>query len=98
MIIFGFRSYLKLLAMLTLVCSHCHNPAAQRVVQVTRKFTLFFIPTFPIGRKRHITCTFCGASTRLTREQAEQLIAGAAGPAVSSGPSAPATPIAPPAG
>ena len=77
MIIFGFRSYLKLLAMTTLVCSVCHNPAAHRVVQVTRKFTLFFIPLFPISRSRHMTCSFCGRSTRLSKEQVQQLIGGA---------------------
>lgn len=77
MIIFGFRSYARLLAMLTLVCGHCHNPAAHRVIQVTRKFTLFFIPLFPIAIRRHMTCTFCGTTTRLTKEGAQQLVAGA---------------------
>jgi hypothetical protein len=91
MIIFGFRSYAKLLAMLTFVCANCRNPAAHRVVQYTRKFTLFFLPLFPISRRRAMTCTFCGTSTRLTREQADQLVGGAAGGgAVAGAPAQPA--------
>jgi hypothetical protein len=91
MIIFGFRGYVKLLAMLTFVCASCRNPAAHRVVQVTRKFTLFFIPLFPISRSRHMTCTFCGASTRLSKDGAAQLLNGSAGAqgAASSMPAAP---------
>lgn len=81
MIIFGFRSFVKQLAILTLVCGNCHNPAAHRVLQVTRMFTLFFIPLFPISRTRHMTCTFCGAGTRLNKAQTEQLLAGANSPA-----------------
>ena len=101
MIIFGFRSYVKLLAVLTRVCGHCRNPAAQRMVQVTRKFTLFFVPTFPVGRRRQMTCTFCGVSTRLTKDQADQLLVQAAAPQLAAGPTAPtapAGPSAPPAG
>jgi hypothetical protein len=80
MIIFGFRSYVRLLAMLTLVCGACHNPAAHRVVQVTRKFTLFFIPLFPIAISRHTTCSYCGTTSKLSKEAAQQLVASATVP------------------
>jgi hypothetical protein len=80
MIIFGFRSYLRLLAMLTLVCGSCHNPAAHRVVQVIRKFTLFFIPLFPVSVSRHTTCSYCGTTTRLSKEAAQQLVDSTAAP------------------
>ena len=80
MIIFGFRTYVKNLAMLTLVCGSCHNPAAHRVSQITRKFTLFFIPLFPISRKYAVTCAACGTSSRVTKEQVDQMLAGAAVP------------------
>lgn len=81
MIIFGFRSYARLLAIITLVCSRCGNPAAHRVVQHTRKFTLFFIPLFPVSSSRSMTCTFCGAASRLSKEQAADLVANSTGAA-----------------
>jgi hypothetical protein len=99
MIIFGFRSFVKQLAMLMLVCGSCHNPAAHRVLLVTRMFTLFFIPLFPVSRRRQMTCTFCGAGTRLTKAQAEQLMTGA-GDQARALPAQPAgqQPPTPPAG
>ncbi|MCW2497458.1 zinc-ribbon domain-containing protein [Jatrophihabitans sp.] len=76
MLIFGFRSYVKNLAMLTLVCGRCHNPAAHRLSQITRKFTLFFIPTFPISRRYVLTCAACGSASKVTKEQKDELLAG----------------------
>jgi hypothetical protein len=96
MIIFGFRSFVKQLAILTLVCGRCHNPAAHRVLQVTRMFTLFFIPLFPVSRRRQMTCTFCGAGTRLNKAQAQQLLAGASGASGTAAVQAPAQGAPPP--
>jgi hypothetical protein len=74
-IIFGFRSFVKTLGMLTLVCRRCGNPAAHRVAQRSRWFTLFFIPLIPLGFKRYTVCAFCGAAQQISKEQAEQLLA-----------------------
>ena len=75
MIIFGFRSFVKSLAMLTMVCHRCGNPAAHRLVQRSRWFTLFFIPLIPLGVTRFTTCTFCGVSQKVSKEDAQQMIA-----------------------
>jgi hypothetical protein len=74
-ILFGFRSFVKSLAMLTLVCHRCGNPAAHRLVQRSRWFTLFFIPLIPLGITRFTTCTFCGASHKVSKQDAQQMIA-----------------------
>lgn len=79
MIIFGFRSYLHTLAMITLVCGRCGNPAAHSLKKRVTKFTLFFVPLFPISSKYMIQCTFCGAAQEVSKEQAAQL-QGQAGP------------------
>lgn len=75
MIIFGFKSYVTLLATLNLVCPNCHNPAAHRLHKAVRKFTLFFVPLFPVSTKHFLDCTFCGLQRQLTKEEAEQLLA-----------------------
>lgn len=80
MIIFGFRSFVKTLAMLTLVCDHCHNPAAHRIVQRSRWFTLFFIPVIPLGFSRFSICTFCGVTRKITKQEAERLQSGTGAP------------------
>ncbi|WP_049564105.1 zinc-ribbon domain-containing protein [Streptomyces sp. SBT349] len=79
MIIFGTRGYLYQLAILTLVCGHCGNPSAHTLRKRVTKFTLFFVPLFPVSTSYATQCTFCGAEQRATKEQAEQLQAQAAG-------------------
>ncbi|MFF6879828.1 zinc-ribbon domain-containing protein [Streptomyces sp. NPDC012474] len=73
MIIFGTKGYLYQLAILTLVCGQCGNPAAHTLRKRVTKFTLFFVPLFPISTKYLTQCTFCGAEQKVTGEQAEQL-------------------------
>lgn len=91
MIIFGFRTFVKVLATLTLVCQRCGNPAAHRLVQRSRWFTLFFVPVIPLGVRRYSTCTFCGATHNLTKQDAQRLV-GAGQPPTA----APAPPVLPP--
>lgn len=98
MIIFGFRSFVKTLAMLTLVCHRCGNPAAHRIVQRSRWFTLFFIPLIPLGFSRFSTCTFCGVTYKVSKEDAERMIAGATASAAPAAPVASAQPGQPSAG
>ncbi|WP_448321022.1 zinc-ribbon domain-containing protein [Streptomyces sp. CO7] len=79
MIIFGTKGYLYQLAMLTLVCGNCGNPSAHALRKHVTKFTLFFVPLFPVSVKYSTQCTFCGAQRRLSSAEADQLQAGAAG-------------------
>ena len=81
MIIFGTRGYLRVLAIVNFICNNCHNPAAQKVTQRLVKFTLFFIPLFPISSSYSTTCTFCGLSTKIDKALAEQYVAHVQQPA-----------------
>ncbi|MHB9859888.1 zinc-ribbon domain-containing protein [Streptomyces sp. YIM S03343] len=78
MIIFGTKGYLYQLAVLTLVCGRCGNPAAHTLRKRVTKFTLFFVPLFPLAVKYATQCTFCGLEQKIAKEQAEQLQAQAA--------------------
>nr|WP_206323139.1 zinc ribbon domain-containing protein [Streptomyces sp. HNM0575] len=70
------------LAMLNLLCNFCGNPAAHSLRKRVTKFSLFFIPLFPIAPAKHyLQCTFCGGASEVTKENAEQLLAqGGGGP------------------
>ena len=57
------------------LCSRCHTAAAQSVIRVRTFFTLFFVPLIPLGSKYHATCTICGSTVSVTKEQASQLVA-----------------------
>jgi hypothetical protein len=78
MIIWGFRQRVLQLAMVTFLCGQCSNPSAHALRKAVNKFTLFFIPLFPISTKYFTQCTFCGCTNRITKEQADQVLAQAA--------------------
>ncbi len=86
-ILFGTRSMVKTLAMVTFLCTTSKQPAAHRLSQITRWFTLFFVPVFPIGRRYVVTCAACGQSSKLTKEQADEIVARVQAPAQESLPS-----------
>jgi len=73
MILFGTRRYLYQLAMVVLVCGRCGTSAAHALRHRVVKFTLFFIPLFPISSKYTTQCPSCGAVSNLTKEQATHL-------------------------
>ena len=74
MIIWGWRSYVRSLAMLTFLCGNCGNPAMHHVKRAYTKFTLFFIPLFPVRTKHTTQCTFCGLNSQVSKHEATQLL------------------------
>ena len=75
LLIWGWRTKIFQLAMVTFLCGACGNPSAHAIHRAVTKFTLFFIPLFPINVKYSTQCTFCGAQNRITKEQALQAAA-----------------------
>jgi predicted RNA-binding Zn-ribbon protein involved in translation (DUF1610 family) len=70
-LIFGLSVSEDLLSTLIYVCENCGNSAAHRLIKRTRKFSLFFIPLFPVGTSYADTCTACGRVIGVSRDQAE---------------------------
>jgi hypothetical protein len=73
MLIYGWRSSVQELATATYLCGHCQNPSAHALRRAVTKFTLFFIPLFPISSKYFTVCTFCGMTNKLTKDEAKQV-------------------------
>ncbi|MFJ9786217.1 zinc-ribbon domain-containing protein [Amycolatopsis sp. NPDC101161] len=73
MLIWGWRTRVYVLAMTTFLCGRCGNPASHAVRKAVTKFTLFFIPLFPISVKYSAQCTFCGIENRIPKEDAVRL-------------------------
>ena len=72
LIIFGLRRRGYRMANVFAMCGICHTPAAQAVVRIKTFFTLFFIPLVPVGTKYRSTCTMCGGTIELSKDQADQ--------------------------
>ncbi|MFI0241018.1 zinc-ribbon domain-containing protein [Streptomyces sp. NPDC016845] len=81
MIIFGTRGYVFQLAVLTLVCGNCGNSTAHTLRKHVTKFTLFFIPLFPVSTKFRTQCTLCGVEHQIGKERADAMLARPAAPA-----------------
>ena len=79
-ILFGTRRSIRQLAVLTFVCGFCGNRAAQILSRVVTKFTLFFVPLFPVRTRHQVQCASCGAVGKVDRAQARQMEASAARP------------------
>lgn len=80
MIIFGTKGYLYQLAIVTLVCGGCGNPAAHSLRKKVTKFSLFFVPLFPIATSYLTQCTFCGTEHKVSKDQADHLLAHSSAP------------------
>ncbi|HKS44128.1 MAG TPA: zinc-ribbon domain-containing protein [Amycolatopsis sp.] len=81
MLIYGWRKRVLHLATATYLCGQCHNPTAHALRRAVTKFTLFFIPLFPISSKYFTVCTFCGATNQLSKAEAQQVLAVQQSPA-----------------
>jgi transcription elongation factor Elf1 len=88
-LIFGIKRRAHRLATAFALCGHCGTPAAQVVTRRTTWFALFFVPVIPLGTTYVVTCTFCGASTKIDKDRALQMVTSAEQPAAPS-PSLPA--------
>ena len=75
-LIFGFRNSSRNLGLAQATCPHCGNRAAQRVDRDKRAFSVFFIPLIPLGSSHVATCTACGRRTKITRGEADRILAG----------------------
>lgn len=73
LIFFGTRRKVRPLAMLTFVCAICGHRAGQSLMRAVTKFTLFFVPLFPVRSRYLLQCTACGTTSRVTKAQAQQM-------------------------
>jgi predicted RNA-binding Zn-ribbon protein involved in translation (DUF1610 family) len=74
-LIWGFRTRVAILAMMTYICDRCGVSAAHRVACRRRWFTLFFMAVFPISATKYTdTCINCGRVLELTKEQVDSVV------------------------
>ena len=84
MLIYGWKSYAQVLAVLRLMCGRCGNASEHVLRKITTKFTLFFIPLFPISKKHTLFCSACEHEQKLQGAQAQELLATGGAPAMAS--------------
>lgn len=76
MIIWGRKGYQKVLGITHQVveCDHCNNQETWQVIEVGRKFTLYFIPLFRYGRKYYLACPICSTGLEIAKKELEHYL------------------------
>ena len=72
MLIFGLSSRDFLVTTLVFLCERCQHQGAHQLLRRVRRFSLFFIPLFPVGTRYLDVCTVCGRTLEVPRELAER--------------------------
>ena len=73
-VIFGWRQIIDEIGMVYKnMCSHCHNDDYWVLVEITKWFTLFFIPVFPYSTTYFLRCPVCKYGVTLNDEQVATL-------------------------
>lgn len=73
MIIFGTRRKVERLGMLELFCRTCNTRRMTSLNKSVTKFTLFFVPLFPVRTTHSLTCTWCGTTDKVRKADVEHL-------------------------
>lgn len=79
MILFGYKQTVKELARVQGQCPSCHMQSWLVGFRVLSWFTLFFIPVLPLWISRKMQCGTCGVTQKISKEQADQMVAHTAG-------------------
>lgn len=74
MLIIGLGVRETLLSTLFYTCETCGTHAPHQLVKRTRRFSLFFIPLFPVGTRYFDSCGACGRTIEISREQARTAV------------------------
>lgn len=61
------------IAVARLRCDHCHEEAAQDVVEGGSRLWVFFLPLFTFARRYVMLCSNCGRATEVSREMATRV-------------------------
>ena len=78
LLIFGTTLRNRVLVVVNFICQFCGTQANQDVIESATKVSVFFIPLFSISRRYFVTCSNCGGTTPLTKQQATHGIEWAA--------------------
>ncbi|MEU1887202.1 zinc-ribbon domain-containing protein [Micromonospora sp. WMMD987] len=76
LLIFGLRTRVTRAGVVTAVCRHCGNQAAQVISRRVTKFSLFFVPLIPIRTRYAQQCSFCGTEYAVSADEARRLPVG----------------------
>lgn len=82
MLIWGWQRQVLTLAVLAAFCGACRNTGPHGLRKLATKFTLFFVPLFPISSRTYLECPVCGVQSPVPGADVPNLVAQANQPPV----------------
>ena len=73
MVFWGTRSRVRQLMTVNINCRNCKRTTVHGLRRAEKKFTLYFIPLFPISTRHYLQCNVCGARGAITKDRAVEL-------------------------
>lgn len=73
-LLFGLQPVIRTLTSRAGTCRYCQQYVQQRLQERASKFTLFFIPVLTVRKRYQITCSNCGGTTEISRQQKDAYI------------------------
>ncbi|WP_067654576.1 hypothetical protein [Nocardia harenae] len=82
MLIWGWQRQVLTLAVLAAFCGACRTTGPHGLRKLVTKFTLFFVPLFPISSRSYLECPVCGVQSPVPAGDVPNLVAQANQPPV----------------
>lgn len=76
MILCGIRNFksVKGKSIKSIHCEYCGNDSKWQLINLWTWFTLFFIPLFPIWKKKMLICPACNYGMKINQKNEEQIM------------------------
>jgi predicted RNA-binding Zn-ribbon protein involved in translation (DUF1610 family) len=71
--VWGSKGYRDLLGYVIYECPSCGETGPFSVIQLRKKFTVYFIPTFSYSDEQYLECPYCKAAFKVPKENKEEL-------------------------
>lgn len=72
-LLFGFRTKVHPLGWVAMVCQVCGQHGSGLLIKEVTKFTLFFVPLFPVRTKHVLECGNCRSHLKVSSGEARSL-------------------------
>ena len=79
-LLFGFRTKVHPLGWVAMVCQVCGQHGSGLLMKEVTKFTLFFVPLFPVRSKHVLECGNCRSAVKVSSAEAHQMLSAGARP------------------
>lgn len=73
MVIWGTNRRVQQLMTVSMNCRNCQRGTIHTLPRAQKKFSLYFVPLFPLSTQHYLQCNLCGATSEVSKERVSEL-------------------------